>query len=179
MQTGKVGRAFLGVGREAPPPSGPEDPNFKKAMLREARAWTFRLRVNFWSRLTGRGKFDWQEFEKRLEESEFRAFATKRESLASGGWAGLGSDGRWLFGVAAYWVPLLGQSAMRHELFHAVQDFRTGLFSRKSGLLACVAAEYSAHLWGGPLIGVPIVYGGTLFIVVGIVFVFLALAGIV
>jgi hypothetical protein len=51
-------------------------------------------------------------------------------------------------------------------LFHAVQDFTTGLFSKSGGLRGLprtVAAEFSAHLWGGPAIGVvgtPIVVYG-------------------
>ncbi len=184
MEAPVPGRPFLGIGREAPRPSGPEDYQLKKAMLREARAKTFRFRVNLWcwirdlwsclwgqgrwSWLTELGRFDWDGFETRLEESEFRAFATFWENIA-GGWAGLGTNGKWLFGVAACRVAPLRRSVMRHELFHAVQDSRLGIFQRRNGLIRSFAIEYSAHLWGGPLIGLPLAYGGTFFIVVSLV----------
>lgn len=171
------GRKFLGVGAQAPPPSGPEDPELKAVMLRQAGAATFRFRVRLWSRLTGRGPFDWTEFERRLAVAEFRRFASAREAQRSLGWAGRTPEGNWLFGVAGYRIPFYGPSAMRHELFHAAQDFQTGLFRCQPGLLRSLAAEYSAHLWGGPLIGVPIAYGGSLFILFGIAFILGALAG--
>jgi hypothetical protein len=137
-------------------------------MLSEARSGLFRFRVNLWSRLTGRGRFDWTSFERHLEESEFRRFAGIREALQSLGWVGKGTSGRWLFGVAGFRIPLYGKSAMRHELFHAAQDFKTGLFDREPRLVRSLSVEYSAHLWGGPLVGVPLAYGGTVFIVVGL-----------
>jgi hypothetical protein len=162
------GRPFLGIGQEAPPPSGPEDPELKAAMLAQSRAYAFRMRVNLWCWLTMHGRFDWQGFEERLESSEFRSYTNANESIQSLGWAGRGATGAWLFGVLGYRLWFYGKSAMRHELFHAVQDYKVGLFDRKSGLLRSLGAEYSAHLWGGPLIGVPLAYGGTLFIVAGI-----------
>lgn len=90
MEAPVPGRPFLGIGREDTRPSGPEDYQLKKAMLREARAKTFRFRVNLWcwirdlwsclwgqgrwSWLTELGRFDWDGFETRLEESEFLCF---------------------------------------------------------------------------------------------------------
>jgi hypothetical protein len=147
-------------------------------MLREARASTFRIRVNSWSRLTGHGAFDWEGFQHRQEQSEFRSYAGIREALQSMGWFGRGPKGNWLFGVAGYRIPLYGRSAMRHELFHAAQDFQGGLLDRPPGLVRSVFAEYSAHLWGGPLIGVPLAYGGTLLIVVVIALLVYTLLGL-
>jgi hypothetical protein len=171
------GRKFLGVGAEAPPPSGPEDLELRAEMLRQAGAATFRFRVNLWSRLTGRGPFDWTEYERRLALAQFRRFANAREAQRSLGWAGLSPEGTWLFGVAGYRIPFYGPSAMRHELFHAAQDLQSGLFSCNPTLLRSLAAEYSAHLWGGPLIGVPLAYGGSIFILGGIIFIIGVLAG--
>ncbi len=172
------GQRFLGIGEEAPPPAGPEDPDLKAAMIAQGRAASFRFRVNLWARLTGRGPFDWEGFEGKLQEAEFRSFATPREASRSVGWSGLTTAGdKWLFGIVGYRMPLLGKSIMRHELFHAAQDFKTSLFSRESSFVRSLAAEYSAHLWGGPLLGVPLAYGGTVCIVVGILFIIYALAG--
>lgn len=79
---------------------------------------------------------------------------------------------RWLFGVFGYRWLGYGSNAVGHELFHAVQDFTYGLFTKKGGwlrsLIRAIAAEYAAHLWGGPLIGLPLAYGGTLFILGGL-----------
>lgn len=186
------GRSILGIGKEALPPSGGEDRNLRLAMRRQAHAFLFSWRVNLWSRSTGRGAFRWTAFYRRLKRSEFRSYATWSEALQSLGWSGLlsqaaGSTLReaaalrrdlkpWLFGVAGYTIPFYGKSAMRHELFHAAQDHKTRLFDPSPGLLRSLVAEYSAHLWGGPLIGLPIVYGGSLFIVLGVAYIIYALA---
>jgi hypothetical protein len=143
-------------------------------MLAQSKAPWFRLRVNLWSWLTGRGRFEWGEFERRLEAAEFKSYADWHQAKQSLGWSGLTEEGdKWLFGVAGYRLPFLscyGKCAMRHELFHAAQDFKTDLFGSEAGFLRSVAAEYSAHLWGGPLIGLPLAYGGTAFIVIGVTY---------
>lgn len=56
---------------------------------------------------------------------------------------------------------MIGKSTVGHELFHALQDMQTGLFSKTGGSLVTragrtIATEYSAHLWGGPLVGTPV-----------------------
>jgi hypothetical protein len=168
MEGARGRRAFLGIGREAPPPSGPQDPDFKAAMVAQSSSSLFRLRVNMWSRLTRRGKFNWEEFDRRLESSEFRTYASTIEAAQSLGWSGLGPAGNWVFGVCGYKLALYGKSAMRHELFHAAQDTAFHLFSQEPDLFRSLRAEYSAHLWGGPLIGVPLVYGGSLFVALGV-----------
>jgi hypothetical protein len=134
-------------------------------MIAQANALAFQVRVNLWCVLTGRGSFNWMEFRRRLEGSEFRHYANKAEAVQSWGWSGTTENGdKWLFAVVGYCIPLYGKSAMRHELFHAAQDLMTGLFTANSGWLRVLAAEYSAHLWGGPLIGIPCVYLPSLFI---------------
>jgi len=116
----------------------------------------FRARADAWAGLTGRGPIDWRAFGRELRASEFREFASKVEA-ASGGWAGRTAAGeRWLFGA-----PLGGRSATGHELFHALQDVKTGFLSRNPGWFEAVGAEYSAHLFGGPAIGVPFVWAPT------------------
>src|SRR5436309_1437783 len=117
-------RAFLGIGPDAPRPSGPEDEGLRSATLRQVQGFTFRLRVNVWSLLWRWRRFPWGEFQRRLmEQSEFRGYANWQEMSQSLGWSGLTEQGdKWLFGVAGYRIPLYGSSAMRHELFHAAQD---------------------------------------------------------
>ncbi len=117
MQHPGSGRSFLGIGSEAPPPSGPEDHELKAAMLAESRALTFRIRVSLWSRLTFRGDFDWMEFSKTLERSQFRRYKDREEVRQSWGWSGLVPQelnpkfrGQWLFGIGGYRVPLYGKS---------------------------------------------------------------------
>jgi hypothetical protein len=163
MRTGQ-GWAFLGFGPELPPPSGPIDEDLKAAMIREAHSSWFWFRVSLWAVLTGRGWFDWQSYWAKLKQSEFRESATRLE-WASFGWAGLGADGVWLFGVPAYARWGWGKSAMRHELFHAAQDYKTGMFTKRRTPRLVVMAELSAHLWGGPLIGVSLIYVPILFVV--------------
>lgn len=177
MSPSQGNRAFLGVGREAPPPSGPEDEAFRAEVLRQARAPTFRFRVRLWSRLTGRGPFDWQRFERLLDGAEFRRFANWREAAQSLGWFGRGPNGNWLFAVAGWSLPFYGPSAIRHELFHAAQDIQAGLLDQPPSLLRSVLAEYSAHFWGGPLIGIPLAYGGSLFIVWAVMYIVVTVLG--
>lgn len=168
-------RTFLGVGREAPPPTGPEDRAFRAAMLRQAGGWTFRLRVNLWSRLTCRGPFPWARFVALLEEAEYHQYATTSEAAQSLGWFGRGMQSRWRFGVAGWRIPLYGPSAMRHELFHAAQDLQAAILDQPPSVVRSLMIEYSAHLWGGPLLGLPLAYGGSLFIVLGLGYITYAL----
>ena len=146
------GHRFLGVGPDAPPPDGDEDASLKEAMLAQLSAWSFRFCVNVWSRLTLRGKFDWDEFERLLaDESDFRSYRDWKEAIRSVAWVGPDPGGKkWRFGIAGYLIPLYGKSAMRHELFHAAQDLKTELFALPRSLTRTVLAEASAHLWGGP-----------------------------
>jgi hypothetical protein len=169
MELDPTGRAFLGVGAEAPPPSGDPDPALRTAMLRQAHKRFFCWRVNLWARLLHGSAFDWANFIAKLERAEYRAFASRRQALRSVGYFGTGPSGEWVFGCAWFRLWLFGASAMRHELFHAAQEHHVGITNPKPGLLRSLAIEYSAHLWGGPLIGIPFVYGGTLLILGGLV----------
>ncbi|MEN8150825.1 MAG: hypothetical protein ABFS86_13460 [Planctomycetota bacterium] len=151
---GAEGRAVKGLfGKEWPRPSGPESRALKAQFLRAARDPLFRARANAWAKLTGRGPIDWKAFGRELRGAEFREFASKVEA-ASGGWAGRTASGeRWLFGAQQG-----GRSATGHELFHALQDVKTGFLTRDPGWFEVVRAEYSAHLFGGPRVGVPLVW---------------------
>jgi hypothetical protein len=172
MEPDPNGRAFLGVGAEAPPPSGEADTALRAAMLRQARKRFFRWRVNLWARVIHQRKFDWTGFYARLERAEYRAYQSWRQALRSVGYYGTNASGEWVFACAWYWLWLFGASAMRHELFHAAQEHHVGITSPKPGLLRSLAIEYSAHLWGGPLIGIPVAYGGTALVLGGIVALF-------
>jgi hypothetical protein len=60
---------------------------------------------------------------------------------------------RWLFGVPQLErnIPLFGRSAMQHELFHAIQDFKLGIFAREASmrLWQKIPIEFAAHcVWG-------------------------------
>jgi hypothetical protein len=159
------GHSFLGMGKPAPPPSGPPDDELRRRMLAQLNSWFFQLCITCWAKVTFRKPFDWESYTGQLGRAEYLSYRTVRQALRSFGWAGLTPDGRWKFGVLWYRVWVYGPQAMRHELFHASQDQCYNLFSRERTLLGSLAAEYAAHFWGGPLIGIPIVYGGTMFIV--------------
>jgi len=164
VEGGASGRAVKGLfGKEWPAPSGAESRALKAQFLRGARDPLFRARADAWAKLTGRGPIDWKAFGRELKASEFREFATDFEA-ASGGWAGRTASGeKWLFGA-----PAGGRSATGHELFHALQDVKTGFLTRDPGWFEAVGAEYSAHLWGGPAIGIPRVWLPTAGIGVGV-----------
>jgi hypothetical protein len=93
MQPPTDGRGFLGVGADAPCPSGEEDPEFRAAMLAQLQARGFRFRVNVWSVLWRWRKFPWPEFESRLKEAQFRGYGSTREALQSLGWSGRAPPG--------------------------------------------------------------------------------------
>ena len=61
----------------------------------------------------------------------------------------------WQFGLSKLLrnVPGVRNSAVRHELFHAVDDLTTGLFSNPRTLGLWFRAEAGAHVVGGPFVG--------------------------
>jgi hypothetical protein len=124
--------------------------------------------------LLHRRKFDWTGFYARLESATYRAYESRRQALRSVGYFGTEPSGEWVFACAWHKAWPFGASAMRHELFHAAQEHHVGITDPKPGLLRSLAIEYSAHLWGGPLIGLPLAYGGTLLVVGGIVVLFVS-----
>lgn len=90
------GRAFLGVGQEAAPPSGKLSEGLRSKMLECSRSRWFRWRVNLWSRLTLRKPIDWDGpdgFEAQLQKAQFRDYGSIGEAFRSLGWAGLVPDG--------------------------------------------------------------------------------------
>lgn len=92
----------------------------------------------------------------RLRSSDFNDYASWAEARKSLGFANSGPNG-WLFGLAKPLrsIPGIRNAATRHELFHALDDFSTGLFDRPKTAGLWLQAETGAHLIGGPLIGVP------------------------
>jgi hypothetical protein len=133
-------------------------------MLAAAQSAWFRCKVRAWCWLCWRGGFNFDTFTLSLDKAEFREFRDKREAKRSIGWSGQNPDclaPQWLFGVCASvrrtW--LLGRSIIDHELFHAAQDHQSeGELFRPSVRLRWwqeVGIELQAHLFGGPLIGVP------------------------
>lgn len=190
---------FLGICEDAPPPSGEEDPDLRSAMLQRAQSRFFQVRVSLWSWLTLRGSFDWEDFLARLNSASYRRFASWQQARRSLGWAGFVPENaevyessgittrvavtepkkrpsRWLFGVLGWWVWWYGFTVMEHELFHAAQDFKDQLFSDPGNVLRRVLAEYSAHFWGGPLIGIPLIWIPTVGIIAFVVYGFGVLA---
>lgn len=143
-------------GRNVPPPSGPSSTALKDLFLRNAESPLFRARANAWNWVRGRSPVDWDDFMTRLRNSDFNDYASFSEARKSLGFADAGPT-EWLFGLAnpIRQIPFVRNAATRHELFHAVDDLTTGLFSQKKTLGLWLRAETSAHLIGGPLIGVP------------------------
>ena len=173
--TATVGHALFGA--TAPAPSGPVSDALRATFLRCADMWGFRMRAGVWSRLNGMGAIDWAAFGERLTFGQFREFKNFTQGARSLGWAGPnpGSPGQWLFGVPGWLrsIPLVGRSSVQHELLHALQDFKYGLFAQneaKVGFLRGVWIESAAHIYGGPVIGgmAVIVVGGC---VVGLVYI--------
>ena len=143
-------------GRNVPPPSGPSSTALKDLFLRNAESPLFRARANAWNWVRGRSPVVWDDFMTRLRNSDFNDYASFSEARRSLGFADTGPT-EWLFGLAnpIRQIPFVRNAATRHELFHAVDDLTTGLFSQKRTFGLWLRAETSAHLIGGPLIGVP------------------------
>lgn len=92
----------------------------------------------------------------RLGSAEFREFASVSEAAQSLGWAGT-QNGRWMFGVPKLLrnTPVVGNSAVGHELFHAVQDMQYGLFGMNEASMSLgqwFNVEATAHVFGGPFV---------------------------
>ncbi|MDR2439385.1 MAG: hypothetical protein LBE12_08465 [Planctomycetaceae bacterium] len=139
---------FLG---KAPRPNGIDNPNLKADMIKAANNPSFRARADFWSQIRGKGKISWDILVQRLEKASFKEFNTGMQAARSGGgWAGQDVNGNWLFAVSEGFCY---NSRLRHELFHGIQDMQVNLFARNAGPLGIVAAEASAHAFGGTLIG--------------------------
>ena len=179
---GSSGNALLGGA--APPPSGPESEALRAMFLSNAASTRFRFKAYLWSHFNGMGRIDWAAFTRQLEQASYREFADFRQGLRSLGWAGpnphadlwvaavrqaefrsLGwagphASGQWLFGVPNWLrrIPLIGRASVQHELIHALQDFKYGLFALDETkipfLFRGVSIESAAHAYGGTVIGV-------------------------
>jgi hypothetical protein len=142
-------------GRNVPPPSGPPNPWLRDLFIKNAESPVLRARVDLFHKAVGRSPVDWDGFMAKLRNSDFNDYASFwRESRKSLGFADSGPNG-WQFGLSKLLrnVPGVNNSAVRHELFHAVDDLTTGLFSNPRTLGLWFRAEAGAHIVGGPLIG--------------------------
>jgi hypothetical protein len=155
---------FLGLGNPAPRPSGEPDPQLRETFLAESQKSMFRFGVTLWWKFIGHPDRNWHIIRNQLMSAEYKRFRSWPEALQSLGWAGLSESGDWLFGVLGHRLPIYGQQSVRHELFHAVQDHTYRLFRITNTVRGVVAAEFAAHTFGSPLIGVPLLYGGIGFI---------------
>jgi hypothetical protein len=151
-------------GLNAPPPSGPSSHELRQMMYDAADSSWFHRKVNLWSRLRRTGTFPWDAFLVCLRAAEFREFRDKRQAKRSVGWAGqnpANPEAQWLFGVCRSLrrARTVGRSILDHELFHAVQDVQSGGWLFRPLVPLCwwqdVLVEVEAHLFGGPLIGLP------------------------
>jgi hypothetical protein len=151
-------------GLDAPPPSGPRSPDLMRLMGNAARSGWFRRKIHVWCWVRRMEAFDWDRFQVKFNEAEFREYRDKWQAKRSVAWAGQNPDNsepQWRFGVCAsvrrLW--LIGRSAIDHELFHAAQDVQwNGELFRPPEPLPWpveVLVEMEAHLFGGPLIGFP------------------------
>ena len=136
-----------------PRPTGTHSKELKKSMIDLAETSWFRFRAECWSRLTGRGRINWDAFMERLKNAEY--LETQGSILETGGgWAGLNQGGdKWLFAIPR----TAGSQTKAHELIHAVQDAQTELFSKGAlGPFASAAYESSAHFYGNYATGIPV-----------------------
>lgn len=155
-------------GRVAPAPSGAISDAFRNSFINAANSPWFRFKAGVWSWATGRGAINWEQFIQKLGSAEFREFATAGQAWQSMGWSGPSTKvGQWLIGVPKWsqYVPGFGRSIVHHELFHAMQDFKYGLFGVSEATIPFmrgVRIEMAAHTFGGTGIGVGVglVLGG-------------------
>jgi hypothetical protein len=158
-------------GGRAKPPTGAFSEALKTRMMRAAESSWFRSKVGAWSRLNGLGPIDWPAFMQRLSQAEFREFASFGQGL-SFGWSGLAPGGaNWMFGVPRWFRRIrgVGGSTIQHELMHAVQDFRYGLFAldeAEIGFFRGLSIEAAAYAFGSPLLA-PLPLAGGVFIMGG------------
>jgi hypothetical protein len=145
---------------QAPPPSGPESEALRQMMLNAANSRLFRFRANVWACLTRRGPIDWERFMTKLSDASFREFKSLKQGAGSlgGFWVCQNNPDRWLFGVPKYIrnLPFFGKSTMRHEVFHALQDFKYGLSKMPETTMkftTFLKVEEAAHFFGGPVAG--------------------------
>ena len=153
---GDRGLGFLGKGWRAP--SGSPSRELRAQMLRVSRSRRFRHRVEAMVAAEGR-TFDWLDYTRRMRVSDFREYGSLREGL-SVGFAGKTPESRlgWTFAFnrTLRRMPIVGDSAVAHELIHSVQDVMSpGLMLRERvgtvPLPLLLKLEWQANRYGSPL----------------------------
>jgi|GEM_PF-4064862 len=152
--TGSPGRGLFG--KQSPAPSGPLSPQLQQMYLRELESKWFRTKLSAYAKLIGKEPIDWDALVKMVRTAEFREYATVKQMLLSGGYAGY-SEGRLVLGMSQLIreIPVFGRSAIQHELVHVFQELSMGMLKRESTVgrlpyLEVLKAETSANLFGSP-----------------------------
>lgn len=164
-------------GKKSPPPSGPISAELKQAYLKQLESKWFRTKLRAYARLTGKGEIAWNDLAKMVEGAEFREYASAWEAAQSVGYAGKSGD-QLVMGMskAMRKLPILGDSAMQHEIVHVYQEMVSQTISKEAAknlpYLQLLKAEVAAQVFGSP--AVILTYTGLVVVVVsGAVYVIL------
>jgi hypothetical protein len=140
--------------------------------LRELESKWFRTKLSAYAKLIDKGPVDWDALIKMVRTAEFREYATLKQMMLNGGYAGY-SEGRLVLGMSKLIreIPVLGRSAIQHELVHVFQELSMGMLKREATVgrlpyLEVLKAETSANLFGSPalilsFIGLNVVLDGS------------------
>ncbi|MCB0186093.1 MAG: hypothetical protein KDE31_17610, partial [Caldilineaceae bacterium] len=157
-------------GKKAPPPSGPVSEELRAAYLKQLESKWFKSKLRPYAKLTGKGEIDWNELTKMVESAEFREYATAWEAAQSVGYAGKSGD-QLVMGMSKTMrkIPLLGDSAMQHEIVHVYQEMVSQIISKEAAKSLSypklLKAEVAANVFGSP--AVILTYTGFLVVIVG------------
>lgn len=167
---GTPGRGLFG--KQSPAPSGSLSPELQQMYLRELESKWFRTKLSAYAKLIHKDPIDWDALIKMVRCAEFREYANVKQMLLSGGYAGY-SEGRLVLGMSGLIrkIPIIGRSAIQHELVHVFQELSMGMLKRESTVgrlpyLEVLKAETSANLFGSPaliitFVGFNVVIDGT------------------
>jgi RHS repeat-associated protein len=151
---GLVGKLVFGVTPRPTNITNTRSSQLKDSMIKLIESPFFRLRAEMWSRMTGRGKINWNVVMKKLEQAEY----VETSAVFNGGWAGLNeAKNKWYFAISE--KAWFGNGTKSHELIHALQDASSGIFSQQNGPFATAALEAQAHVFRNSLWGVPFMGG--------------------
>ncbi len=152
------GKGLGMFGKPTAPPSGPESASLRAEYLAQLEKKWFRVKVEAYAKLTGKGPVDWKGFAKMVESAEFREYASLKEAV-SGGYAGMRPDGRVLLGMGSLIrkMPILNNSALQHELVHVFQELTQKSLTREAALgtlpvIELAGVETAAHVFGSPAV---------------------------
>lgn len=178
-------------GNVAPAPSGPVSAELKEFYLKQLESKWFRLKMNMYTKLTGK-VLDWESLVAAMETAEYREYATMRQALRSGGFAGVKEipeeaisvmvlddmakgavvEGTVVLGLGKVIrrIPVIGNSAAQHEITHVIQELTTGALTAETrGQLSnaqIIGLELSANSFGGPAAFITFA-GGTTVVITG------------